>query len=101
MRAKYPFIFDPGLGDDAYARPQSKFVDQATWILSTTRARFARNARPVDRELSDRVEDSSEQGGMARLFTRAAAVSNSRGACTAVLDPTGCVYAYRAGSCTG
>jgi adenosine kinase len=99
---KIPFIFDPGQGMPMFNGEELlKFMQQATWAVfndyeselmqSYTGLSLAQLAELVDALIITRGSKGSEIYTEGRCITIPAATPN------AVLDPTGCGDAYRAG----
>ncbi len=101
-RAKIPFIFDPGQAMTLFGGPElGKFVEQATWIaVNDYEAQLLQERTGLSTgELAARVEayvvTQGAQGSVIYAGGRRVEIPAVRAA--AVLDPTGCGDAYRAG----
>jgi adenosine kinase len=101
-RATIPFIFDPGQAMTLFGGPElGKFVEQATWIaVNDYEAQLLQERTGLSTgELAARVEayivTQGAQGSVIYAGGRRVEIPAVRAA--AVLDPTGCGDAYRAG----
>ena len=100
--AKIPFIFDPGQAMTLFGGPElGKFVEQATWIaVNDYEGQLLQELTGLSTgELAERVEayvvTQGAQGSVIYAGGRRVEIPAVRAA--AVLDPTGCGDAYRAG----
>jgi len=100
--AKIPFIFDPGQGLPLFSGPELlEMIDAATFLAVNDyegRMLAERTGMPLD-EIARRVEAVIETlgGEGSRIHTDGRALSIPAVPATALVDPTGCGDAYRAG----
>ena len=100
--AKIPFIFDPGQGLPLFSGPELlEMIDAATFLAVNDyegRMLAERTGMPLD-EIARRVEAVIETlgGDGSRIHTGGRALSIPAVPATALVDPTGCGDAYRAG----
>ncbi|HVW70647.1 MAG TPA: carbohydrate kinase family protein [Steroidobacteraceae bacterium] len=100
--ARIPFIFDPGQGLPMYdGKDLERFVDQATWVAVNDYEwqMIQQKTGWTERDVVQRVEaliiTRGEQGSL--IHTRQGVVDIPCAKAKAIVDPTGCGDAYRAG----
>jgi len=100
--AKIPFIFDPGQGLPLFSGPELlEMIDAATYLAVNDyegRLLAERTGVPLD-SIARRVDAVIETlgGEGSRIYTGGRALSIPAVPATALVDPTGCGDAYRAG----
>ena len=100
--AKIPFIFDPGQGLPMFGGDDIKrFVDQATWVAvndyewELVQQKTGWTARDVTQRVKALVVTRGAQGSV--IYTPEGEIEIPCAKAKAVVDPTGCGDAYRAG----
>ncbi len=100
--ARIPFIFDPGQGLPMYdGKDLERFVDQATWVAVNDYEwqMIQQKTGWTERDVVQRVEalivTRGEKGSL--IHTKQGVVDIPCAKAQAVVDPTGCGDAYRAG----
>jgi len=102
LEAGIPFIFDPGQGLPMFNGAELlKFIDQATWLTLNdyeSEMMQERTGLTLD-EIAERVEALviTLGGQGSKIYTGGLRVDIPAARPHAVLDPTGCGDAYRAG----
>ena len=100
--AGIPFIFDPGQGMPMFDGDDLKaFIDIATWVtLNDYESELMQDRTGLSpAAIGERVEACIVTRGAegSTIYTRAGQIDIPTAAATAVVDPTGCGDAYRAG----
>ena len=100
--AKIPFIFDPGQGLPMFGGDDIKrFVDQATWVAvndyewELVQQKTGWTAKDVTQRVKALVVTRGSQGSV--IYTPQGEIEVPCAKAKAVVDPTGCGDAYRAG----
>jgi len=100
--AKIPFIFDPGQGLPMFGGDDIKrFVDQATWVAvndyewELVQQKTGWTARDVTQRVKALIVTRGAQGSV--IYTPEGEIEIPCAKAKAVVDPTGCGDAYRAG----
>ena len=100
--AKIPFIFDPGQGLPMFGKQDlERFVGQATWVAvneyewQMVQQKTGWTVKDVVSQVDALIVTLGSQGST--IHTRDGAISIPCAAPRAVVDPTGCGDAYRAG----
>jgi len=100
--AKIPFIFDPGQGLPMFGGDDIKrFVDQATWVAvndyewELVQQKTGWTAKDVTQRVKALVVTRGAQGSV--IYTPEGEIEIPCAKAKAVVDPTGCGDAYRAG----
>jgi adenosine kinase len=100
--AKIPFIFDPGQGLPMFGKPElERFVSQATWVAvneyewQMLQQKTGWTVADVVSRVDALIVTLGSQGSA--IHTREGAISIPCATPKAVVDPTGCGDAYRAG----
>lgn len=100
--AKIPFIFDPGQGLPMFGGDDIKqFVDQATWVAvndyewELVQQKTGWTAKDVIQKVQALIVTRGAQGSV--IYTPAGEIEIPCAKAKAVVDPTGCGDAYRAG----
>ncbi len=100
--AKIPFIFDPGQGLPMYGKEDlERFVGQATWLAvneyewQMVQQKTGWTVKDVVSQVDALIVTLGSQGST--IHTRDGAISIPCAAPRALVDPTGCGDAYRAG----
>jgi adenosine kinase len=100
--AKIPFIFDPGQGLPMFGKEDlERFVSQATWVAvneyewQMLQQKTGWTVKDVVSQVDALIVTLGSQGST--IHTRDGAISIPCAAPKAVVDPTGCGDAYRAG----
>jgi adenosine kinase len=102
VAAKIPFIFDPGQGLPMFGGDEIKrFVDQATWVTlndyewELVQQKTGWTAKDVTQRVKALIVTRGARGSV--IHTPAGEVEIACAKPKAVVDPTGCGDAYRAG----
>jgi adenosine kinase len=102
LRAGIPFVFDPGQGMPMFSGEElRRFVDQSTWVTlndyewQLLRERTGWNALQVAERVRALVVTRAGEGS--QIFTGGRRIDIPPVRPTALVDPTGCGDAYRAG----
>jgi len=100
--AKIPFIFDPGQGLPMFGGEDIKrFIDQATWVAvndyewELVQQKTGWTAKDVTQRVKALIVTRGAQGSV--IYTPEGEVQIPCAKAKAVVDPTGCGDAYRAG----
>jgi adenosine kinase len=100
--AKVPFIFDPGQGLPMFGKEDlERFVSQATWVAANDyewqviQQRVGWTVKDVVSQVDALIVTHGSEGST--IHTRDGAISIPCATPRAVVDPTGCGDAYRAG----
>jgi adenosine kinase len=100
--AKIPFIFDPGQGLPMFGKEDlERFVSQATWVAvneyewQMLQQKTGWSVKDVVAQVDALIVTLGSQGST--IHTRDGAINIPCAAPRAVVDPTGCGDAYRAG----
>lgn len=100
--ARIPFIFDPGQGLPLFGGDDIKrFVDQATWVAvndyewELVQQKTGWTARDVTQRVKALIVTRGAQGSV--IYTPEGEIEVPCAKARAVVDPTGCGDAYRAG----
>src|SRR6185369_6701519 len=100
--AKLPFIFDPGQGLPMFGKEDlERFVSQATWVAvneyewQMLQQKTGWTLKDVVRQVDALIVTLGSQGST--IHSRDGAITIPCATPTAVVDPTGCGDAYRAG----
>ncbi len=100
--AGIPFIFDPGQGLPMFSSEElRRFIEQADWVAvneyewQLLQDRTGLSARDVVREVRALVVTRGAEGSV--IYTRDAEIRIPAAKPRAIVDPTGCGDAYRAG----
>lgn len=100
--AGIPFIFDPGQGLPMFGREElDKFVGQATWVAvndyewQMVQQKTGWNVRDVTARVQALIVTRGANGSI--IYTRDGEIEVPSARPAAVVDPTGCGDAYRAG----
>lgn len=100
--AKIPFIFDPGQGLPMFGKEDlERFVSQATWVAvneyewQVLQQKTGWTVKDVVSQVDALIVTLGSQGSV--IHTRDGAITIPCAAPRAVVDPTGCGDAYRAG----
>jgi adenosine kinase len=102
VELEIPFIFDPGQGMPMFNGAELlKFIDQATWItLNDYESELMQERTGLTLEqMADRVEALiiTLGGKGSKIYTNGECINIPAAKPNALLDPTGCGDAYRAG----
>jgi adenosine kinase len=97
-----PFIFDPGQGMPMFNGEELlKFIDQATWVtLNDYESELMQERTGLSLEqMAERVDALiiTLGGQGSQIYTRGQCITIPAAKPKAILDPTGCGDAYRAG----
>ncbi|HUN26654.1 MAG TPA: carbohydrate kinase family protein [Steroidobacteraceae bacterium] len=100
--AGIPFIFDPGQGMPMFDGPELRtFIEQATWVAvndyewQLMQQKTGWSAREVAERVDALIVTRGAEGSLIHLKGRVHEIPCARA--KAVIDPTGCGDAYRAG----
>jgi len=100
--ARIPFIFDPGQGLPLFGGDDIKrFVDQATWVAvndyewELVQQKTGWTARDITQRVKALIVTRGAQGSV--IYTPEGEIQIPTAKARAVVDPTGCGDAYRAG----
>jgi adenosine kinase len=100
--ARIPFIFDPGQGLPMFSGAElARFVDQATWVAvndyewQLLQQKTGWNVREFTQRVAALIVTRGAAGSC--IYTRDAEFAIPCAPAAAVVDPTGCGDAYRAG----
>jgi adenosine kinase len=100
--AKIPFIFDPGQGLPMFGGDDIKrFVDQATWVAvndyewELVQQKTGWTAKDLTQRVKALIVTRGAQGSV--IYTPEGEIQIPTAKAKAVVDPTGCGDAYRAG----
>ena len=100
--AKIPFIFDPGQGLPMFGGEDlERFIDQATWVAvndyewELVQQKTGWTAKDVTQRVKALIVTRGAQGSV--IYTPEGEVQIPCAKAKAVVDPTGCGDAYRAG----
>jgi adenosine kinase len=97
-----PFIFDPGQGLPMFSREDlARFIDQATWVAvndyewQVVQQRTGWTVRDVTERVKALIVTRGADGSV--IYTKDGEIGIPCAKANAVVDPTGCGDAYRAG----
>ena len=100
--ARIPFIFDPGQGLPLFSGEElARFIGQATWVAlndyewQLVQQRTGWNVREVTQRVAALIVTRGAAGSC--IYTRGEEIAIPCAPAAAVVDPTGCGDAYRAG----
>jgi adenosine kinase len=101
-QAKIPFIFDPGQGLPMFGGEELRaFIGQASWVAANDyewqmlQQRTGWSAREITERVEALIVTRGAEGSVIHVKGREIAIPSARP--RAVVDPTGCGDAYRAG----
>jgi adenosine kinase len=102
VEADIPFIFDPGQGLPMFNGAELlSFIDQATWItVNDYESELMQERTGLSlEEMASRVEALivTLGGSGSKIYTEGRCIEIPSAKVNAILDPTGCGDAYRAG----